>query len=541
MSNLIIVDDEAYIVKIIEESINWKRIGIEQVFTAFNMRQAKEVLSNNRIDIMLCDIEMPQGSGLELLSWVKENYPGIESIFLTCHADFKYAKEAIRLGSFDYILKPVPFDELEAVVSKAINKINQETKIKEFSAFGQFWFKHQPIMIERFWMDILDHAIPSNAQDIKNEAEHRNIPYSEHIKVMPVLVGVHRWHQQLELQDEKIMEFGLKNIAEELLAKEGERGRFYPIQKGCLLGILTISDSQENSKKQLEEDCSCYIDTCRKYLNCDLSCYIGDEVFSHQLAVTVEKLLVLKKNNVAFYNKVLSLNTHVLCNSIISTEKVNVWSVMLKEGSGCKIIAEVEKYLVHMAMTTGLNVNMLYNFHQDFIQMVYSELEQKGIQAHQLFGDDKSLELHIRATNSLMDMMDWIRHILQKSQEYSEEVNESQSIVNRVKKYIKLNLDKELTREDIASYVYLNADYMDIIFKRETGKSTAKFILRERLAIAQELLLKTDIPVSTIAGTVGYNNIPKFSSMFKKMCSVSPIEYRRRSTNNTEKNKVEFG
>jgi two-component system response regulator YesN len=101
MLHLLIVDDEPLAVRGVKAAIQWDMLGIETIYTAYNAAQAKEVYTNHRIDIMLCDIEMPEDSGLDLLVWVREHYPATETIFLTCHADFAFAKQAIQLGSFD--------------------------------------------------------------------------------------------------------------------------------------------------------------------------------------------------------------------------------------------------------------------------------------------------------------------------------------------------------------------------------------------------------------------------------------------------------
>jgi two-component system, response regulator YesN len=116
MYRMLIVDDEIHVVKGLMASLNLERLQISSVYSAFNIRQAKEVLLAHPVDIMLCDIEMPQGSGLELLEWARTQSPNTETIFLTSHADFAYAKQAIQLGCLDYLLKPVPDEELEKTV-----------------------------------------------------------------------------------------------------------------------------------------------------------------------------------------------------------------------------------------------------------------------------------------------------------------------------------------------------------------------------------------------------------------------------------------
>ena len=126
MAHLLIVDDEDLTVKRLQAAVDWESLGISQVYTAFSMVQAQKVFCAEQIDIMLCDIEMPAGSGLELLHWVREQgYPTI-NIFLTGHANFSYAKEALSLETMEYILKPVSFDEVKRVVGKAALQLKEQ-------------------------------------------------------------------------------------------------------------------------------------------------------------------------------------------------------------------------------------------------------------------------------------------------------------------------------------------------------------------------------------------------------------------------------
>ena len=528
MYRLLIVDDESYIVEDIKASVDWAKLGITTVLTANSMRQAKEILEKNPVDLMLSDIEMPQGNGLELLSHVRLNYPKVQTIFLTCHADFKYAKEAIRLGSLDYILKPIPYDELEASLAQAIQKINRDSELEEYSRFGQFWVKNQPVVVERFWLDILNHTIPSSQAEIRKAADYRNIPYSEQIKVIPVLVNVQKWRDKLSLRDEKIMEFGLKNVAEEVILTEGENGQFIPLQRGLLLGILSPgTGGQPGASDYLVERCTDYIAKCRQYLACELSCYIGKEVFTDELSSMVDQLLNLKKDNVAFFNKVFMLSKDTTARVKPQVRDMSTWSVMIKEGLVDKLIKEVKDELTNLSLSTGLNASILYHFQQDFLQILYSSLEQKGIHAHQLLSDNESIELQIQASQSVEGMLAWVRYAVEKLTSYAAEVSKTQSVVQAVKDYVALHLQEEIAREEIANLVFLNPDYLDRIFKKEMNVSVSKYIINERMRIAQELLSLTEIPVSTVAAKVGYCNPSNFSSIFKKATGLSPAEYRK--------------
>ena len=114
--NVLIVDDQPEVVESMVTGVNWKKIPVEQVFTAYSVKEAQSVFERERIDVLLCDIEMPPTNGFALLRWAQERFSGVVCIFLSAHAEFEYAQEAVKLGSFDYILQPAPYAEIEAAV-----------------------------------------------------------------------------------------------------------------------------------------------------------------------------------------------------------------------------------------------------------------------------------------------------------------------------------------------------------------------------------------------------------------------------------------
>ena len=117
--NLLLVDDEAFALEALEHAINWKSLGIDQVFTCGNIKAARQICQESDIQIMICDIEMPNGTGLDLAKWLSENYPDLLILFLTCHSDFSFAKEAISYHAFAYLLKPFDIEEISQAVKEA--------------------------------------------------------------------------------------------------------------------------------------------------------------------------------------------------------------------------------------------------------------------------------------------------------------------------------------------------------------------------------------------------------------------------------------
>ncbi len=128
--NALLVDDEEQCVKTLQESIDWKALGIARNFGAYNAVQAREIMEKEVISLILCDIEMPGESGLEFISSVREKADlddeNIECIILTCYPDYKFMRKAMQIRCSDYLIKPLDTEEMTEVLKKAIEKIKKK-------------------------------------------------------------------------------------------------------------------------------------------------------------------------------------------------------------------------------------------------------------------------------------------------------------------------------------------------------------------------------------------------------------------------------
>ena len=122
MYQILLVDDETIALEALKTGVDWKKHGITRVFATCDAENAKQIISSEQIDFAICDIEMPNETGFDLVRWINTCSPATLCIFLTCHSEFQYAKQAIQLGALDYILKPVDYDELTEVLQKAIHR-----------------------------------------------------------------------------------------------------------------------------------------------------------------------------------------------------------------------------------------------------------------------------------------------------------------------------------------------------------------------------------------------------------------------------------
>lgn len=123
--NIILIDDEEVAVNALKRRMDWKKYGADQVYIANSMKQAQQMFREQTIDVMICDIEMPQGSGLDLFEWVKAYHPAVECVYVTCHPEFSYMRKALQLGSADYILKPIDYAELDKVLTQLTERIGR--------------------------------------------------------------------------------------------------------------------------------------------------------------------------------------------------------------------------------------------------------------------------------------------------------------------------------------------------------------------------------------------------------------------------------
>jgi two-component system, response regulator YesN len=122
---LLIVDDGYYIVEYIKYLLEWKKIGINSITTTTNPIEAKALLEQEPISILITDIRMPEVSGLDLLEHINKKQLRTKVIILSGYSEFEYSQKAIRLGAVDYLLKPVDKDDLEKTIKLVINKMDK--------------------------------------------------------------------------------------------------------------------------------------------------------------------------------------------------------------------------------------------------------------------------------------------------------------------------------------------------------------------------------------------------------------------------------
>lgn len=530
MVNVLVVDDEVIAVKGIKAGIHWDRIGVASVFSAYSTKQAKNIFLSEKVDILLSDIEMPQENGLQLLEWVRQNYPETGTVILSCHTDFSYARRALQLGSTDYALKSMTYEELERVIAEAIRKYQAALDDKKYSSFGQLWYRNKPFLIEQFWADVVNRKIGPGADDYSRIAEQGDTITAD-TRILPVLVQI---TSSLKSDHQNVGQI-LAKAAKKILETTG--GCFLSLDGTSFLCISQCDKKQLAAYSRIEENYANISDGVMEACGVKLACYIGAETTPSGLADIVDSLQGIKRDNVALHNGLFYLTDREESKADLDTANMNRWASLLMQTPYEDLAHEIELYISQLVETGKMDAVVLKQFNQDFLQIVYSLMEQKNIQAHLIFSDSFSISLFEKAANSVYDTMEWVRHIILRVKDYSTKLEDSLSVIDKVKRYITLHIGEELSREDIASYVYLNPDYLTRLFKKETGQTITEYIQSERIESTKKLMETTSLSVSKIAEKMGYSNFSHFARMFRKNTGLSPLEYKKQYHNeNSEPN-----
>ena len=126
---ILLVDDEEYLLKSLEVFL--KNETNYEIFTASDGKEAIEIIDSKDIDLILTDLKMPGMSGVELMEYVKGKSEDVPVIAITAYASLNSAVETLRVGAYDYLIKPYEFDIVLMVVERAIERARLTAESEE--------------------------------------------------------------------------------------------------------------------------------------------------------------------------------------------------------------------------------------------------------------------------------------------------------------------------------------------------------------------------------------------------------------------------
>jgi Response regulator containing CheY-like receiver domain and AraC-type DNA-binding domain len=525
---VLLVDDDKYVIEGMSLGIDWQGLGITDLFISYDIVKAKQILKANPIDIMICDIEMPLGSGLDLLEWVRNEKMETKNIFLTSYADFDYAQKAISLGSFDYFLKPIDYKKLTNIIHKAIEKVKQGDEDKEYKQLGKYWVENREDIKDAFWKKILE-SQKNYENDIDLLVEKYGFNYDKNSYFGIVLVKFLYPKRDSNKIDIEQMKENFEHMKPEPIVIE----TILEEKEDTFLAVIKYTEPKEC--QELYYCCSEWLIEYIRNERTEMCFYISSPCHITELSYQKQRVMMISGDNVSEFNKVFLCDKYEEKQIDYTSPDLSHLELLLKNCDSKEAIEEIESYLVELKKRKKVNAVILGLFRLEFTQLIFGVLKDKNIQANQLFSGKEEMNLYEESLKSIESMKKYIKYFINRTVEYSIFIEQSQTIIEKIKEYIKANLDKDITRNYLGELLYMHPNSVVRLFKQETGMTLGNYILKQRIELAKDLLSSTNMPINVISVKVGYTNFSYFTKLFKEYTDYTPKEYRKHEVSSEEK------
>ncbi|THF80315.1 helix-turn-helix domain-containing protein [Cohnella fermenti] len=523
----LLIDDDIPTVEALLRIVNWEEHGIRELATAYNIQDAKRLFEAARPDLIICDIEMPRGTGLDMIRWVREQEYDGGFIFFTCHESFEFASAAISYSADAYLVKPLDKAKLEGTLRKAVDALRQNRLLGEYSKLGLAWIKNREWVEKNFWRDVLTEAISPREDLIGSELRKRELALDARREYRLLLAGVPR-SRIGERWESSIFQYALSNLVSESLFGQVNHDRIIPYQTESSFYVVALLEAPLE-EEELRERGGRLIRLCDDYLKCTLTCYISERVPIAGMSRAREELERLDAANLLFRGKVHRQNEPLAYDT---TERYALdmerFGLLFVQKEKAQIVNGLKKELETLAERNMLDPATLHSIREDFLQVVYSFLLRNHIQAHVLFADEAIQRLAQQADGGVFDFMKWAQAVTGKTIDSVRDALESEGVVEKAKRFIHDHYKQELSREDVAAHVFLTGDYLAKVFKSETGCTIKEYLNECRIQSAKRELLESKASVGDIALDSGFDTLSYFSTVFKKLTGETPNAYRSR-------------
>ncbi|MCD9023503.1 response regulator transcription factor [Cohnella silvisoli] len=530
MLKVLIVDDEYYFRQALKVSLPWNDLGFEICGEAKNGKEALEKIHETNPDIALVDINMPVMDGLEFIKCIREQGNELKIVILTGQSEFTYAKQAVQLGTYNYILKPIDENEIKNTLFEIKGLIESEQSIKlEMDDLRRQVREYMPVLRDRFLNEILQGNLPFDSNELVQKMEYLNMtlisPY-----YLSVVIEIDRNEELQWLENElEIWKFAVSNIAADMVLGKCEYAICHD-HNDCICVVLGFMDSE--SFDTIEALCDGIRHAVHKYLKFTVTIGIGniykdiaDVSISYKEALfALKNRLILGGNRVILHNMVSEIR---IMGTLFSVEQRSQLLMSMRIGNAM----ETEKRLTDiftLIRSKNVNVDMLFVTSVEMVSTCLEYLTETGQSIKEVFMDTDHLLTAIQDMNSIDQIENWIKDIFANAVQHVQKNKYSKSakVVEDVKNYIQRHyFNEELKIDDIAKHVYTNYSHLCFVFKKETGITINDFLTEVRMYKAKELFDNGDQLIQIVANKVGYADANYFGKCFKKYFGMPPSKY----------------
>ena len=512
---IIIVDDEMPSREMLKELIYWDETEYEIIGEFLNGKDALDFYINNQVDYIITDIQMPVMNGIDFIKNIKEVNPNQGIIILSCHEKFSYAREAMKYGVKDYLIKDMLTKEdiLEALAEVKPSRENDDySEAKDYReleyTINEILFNntnYEYINIHEYYYVIMVLKMTSC-----KVGETHNDDYKKEIfkKISSCLV------------EEKIVPKGLVTIDE-----DDEVVLMLPIDQ-IASQIKYIYDCQKYAtkirnitKKILEEEIAIGISYGFKDLNKAKHHYEeAKKVCEYRIFLGNDKNLFVSTVS----NQMKTFNPKKLdkCLGILES---NLY------GGNYQGILDILPLVYEEKIQGFMQYHYIKYVNAKILSLIIHYINEEGISYMNVFGKDFIPLNELEDITTVEEIIIWFKMIINNIVQIKEkQSNEYYSLrVLQTQGILKEKFKMGIGLQEVAEELGVHKVYLSRIFKEETGKTITQYIQELRIDEIKKLLETTNKSMSEIAEELNYNYPQQLSMMFKKEINLTPKEYRK--------------
>jgi YesN/AraC family two-component response regulator len=528
MYKVLVIDDEQWIRKGIVLKLTNRGFQFDWICESEDAETALVFVKENKPDIVITDIRLPEMSGIDLIREIKKIYPEVQFIIISGYAEFQYAEQALNMGVSGYLLKPVPEEELAESVKHVIVNIEKQKELNQMETKKKRLEESNDTLV-------LERAI--------NKAFHSRTENSIDEPVQFCLMGEDKTYNYMLLlihidsssysdskfkyEDIGLIKYAIKNIADEIRPNNNfvVVDNFKDITQ--IMIVIAHPDAEE-----LQHLCKTFAyDLYSKIIK-----YVT-------ISIIIAISGVCNKISQEIYKQAMSaLNMRLINNSrIFSYDRIEYNEKFELAEHQLRIL---ERYItvgdyknIRVILLDIFSSDNLRNRKSEYIKSTYYEIIRIILKNYRVMNDyDSSLDIQCLLSDEVIDCSDnpqqivdylynTLIHILKEDKNVSVNCRE---IIGKAKEYIKRNYVNEITVKDLANQFSVNPNYFSTIFKQETGVTLTNYLKDTRIEKACDLLRSTHCTIHEIAQIVGYEDTQYFYRVFKKTLGTTPLEYRNR-------------
>lgn len=513
MRTVMLVDDERPARELLKMLIDWEKAGFKIIWEARNGKQALEQYQEQRPDLIITDVQMPVMDGLELLKNIKEICPSQCIVILSCHENFAYARQALKYGVIDYLIKDALTDE---ILYSLLEQIREEDfgqePCPELSA-------ESPEILSLLFSEEKNAAQEASGA-LNSFAKGQNDFFCCDCR----LEGFTGLPSEWNILTEEL----------QLCLNEMSGGDVYLCRQQHLMVLCLMKHS--SSKMDAFNNRFQSLRQIRQKLELLTGCSVSIGVSSQSCiadqlkTLTAEASQALESKVFQGIGKTIYYNPQYSRSQSFQIDTLNHQFQNIRTALDSLDETLLRKELSQI-YSKGLSGIMHYNYlsyvNAILVDILMDACRKRKVPYEVVFNSD-TLKLDVFDRMSTADnIYQWFQDCFFRL--FRASGVDSTTYSPRVRKiidYIHENYQQDISLESIADTFWLHKVYLAKIFKQETGKSVNEYIRCLRIEKAKELLAQENIKISEIVSTAGFNNPQSFYTLFKKYVGMKPGEYR---------------